>query len=156
MTEPVLRQLVEDFYQARMSRDPVRIALFLDEDVTWSISGPVDLIPFCGKRHGKEAVIDAVVRLAPALMTVTKLEFEEFLIDGDRAAAFTRLTAVRTGTGRVISYQRAEFFRFRDNKIMAYRAILDSLDIAEQVLGRPIDLSLAPKPAGDFGNPIIN
>jgi ketosteroid isomerase-like protein len=154
MTRSLLRQRVEDFYQARMSRDPARIAPFLDEDVTWSISGPVDLIPFCGQRQGKEAVMDAIVRLAPALMTVTKLEFEEFLIDGDRAACFTRLTAVRTGTGRVISYRRAEIFRFRDNKIVAYRAILDSLDVAEQVLGHPIDLSQAPKQAGEFGDRI--
>ena len=126
MTNVALRQHVRDFYQARMSRDPARIAPFLDDDVTWSISGPVDVIPFCGERRGKQAVIDAIVRLVPTLLTVTKLEFEELLIDGDRAAGFTRLTAVQTGTRRVISYQRAEFFRFRDNRIVAYRAILDS------------------------------
>ncbi len=149
MTTVVSHQRVREFYQARMSRDPVKIAPFLDEDVTWSISGPVDVIPFCGERHGKEAVIDAIVRLVPMLLTVTKIEFEELLIDGDRAAGFTRLTAVQTGTGRVISYQRAEFFRFRHNKIMSYRAILDSLDAAEQVLGHPIDLSQSATQASD-------
>ncbi len=137
----VSRQLVQDFYQARMSRDPARIARFLDDDVEWLISGPVDLIPFCGRRRGKEAVIDAIVRLAPSLLTVTKLEFDELLVDGDRAAGFTRVTGVQASTKRVISYQRAELFVIRHNKIVSYRAILDSLDVAEQVLGYPIDLS---------------
>jgi ketosteroid isomerase-like protein len=157
MTNVAMRQRVRDFYQARMSRDPAKIAPFLDEDVTWSISGPIDLIPFCGQRRGKEAVMDAIVRLAPAVMTVTKVEFEELLVDGDRVAGFTRLTAIRAGgAGRIISYHRAEFFRFRDNKIVAYRAILDSLDAAEQVLGHSIDLSQTPKQADDGGDLIIN
>jgi ketosteroid isomerase-like protein len=142
MTNIALRQLARDFYQARMSRNPAKIAPFLDEDVTWSISGPVELIPFCGERRGKEAVIDAIVRVAPALLTVTKLEFEELLVDGDRAAGFTRVTAVQTSTKRIISYQRAELFIFRDNKIISYRAILDSFDVAEQVLGHQIDISI--------------
>jgi len=156
MTNTVSRQLVQDFYQARLSRDPARIAPLLDDDVTWSISGPIDVIPFCGERHGKDAVIDAIVRLVPTLLTVTKLEFEELLIEGDRAAGITRLTAIQTGTGRVISYQRADFFRFRDNRVTSYRAILDSLDFAEQVLGHPIDLSHAGKQALDGSDLIIN
>lgn len=141
MAAAVSRQRVRDFYQARMSREPERIAQFLDDDVEWSISGPVDLIPFCGQRRGKESVIDAIVRVAPALLTVTKLEFEELLVDHDRAAGFTRVTAVQASTKRVISYQRAELFLFRNDKIISYRAILDSFDVAEQVLGYPIDLS---------------
>ena len=152
MKNAVLRKLVRDFSQARMSRDPARIASFLDDDVTWSIFGPVDLIPFCGQRHGKQAVVDAIVRLAPTLLTVTKLEFEDLLIDGDRAASFYRVTAVQTCTERIMSYQRAEFIRFRDNKIMSYRAIMDSFDVAEQVLGHPIDLSHSVKHARGVSN----
>jgi ketosteroid isomerase-like protein len=141
MKNSISRHLVEGFYQARMSRDPALIAPLLDDNVKWSISGPVDLIPFCGVREGKEAVIDVIVRVAPTMLIVTKLEFEELLVDRDRAAGFTKLTAVQRSTGRTISYQRAELFRFRDNKITSYHSILDSFDIAEQVLGHPIDLS---------------
>jgi ketosteroid isomerase-like protein len=152
MPNCISRQLVRDFYQARMSRDPARIAPLLDDDVEWSISGPIDIIPFCGRRRGKEAVIDAIVRIVPALLTVTKLEFEEILVDGERAAGFTKLTAVQISTGRTISYQRAELFRFRDNKIISYRSILDSFDIVEQMLGHPIDLSEAAAKNSDTSN----
>jgi ketosteroid isomerase-like protein len=156
MKNAVLRQLVRDFYQARLSRDPAKIAPFLDDDVTWSISGPIDVIPFCGQRRGKEAAIDAIVRIVPTLLTVTRLDIEELLVDGDQAAGFTKITAVQAGTERVISYQRAELFRFRDNKIVSYRSVLDSFDAAEQMLGRPIDLSPNPKPAHGVDNLNLN
>jgi ketosteroid isomerase-like protein len=139
---PVSRQRVRDFYEARMSRDPEIIAQFLHDDVKWAIAGPVDLIPFCGQHRGKQAALDAMVRVAPSVFRVTKINLDELLIDGDRAASFSRLAAIQSGTGRTITYQRAEFFQFRDNKIMSYHAILDSFDLSEQMLGHAINTSL--------------
>ena len=146
---PVSRQRVRDFYQARMSRDPAIIAQFLHDDVEWMIAGPVDLIPICGQYHGKAAALDAIARVAPSVFRVTKLNLDELLVDGDRAAAFNRLAAVQSGTGRTITYQRAEFFQFRDNKIIIYHAVLDSFDMAEQMLGHAINTSLTNAPS-DF------
>jgi hypothetical protein len=90
-----------------------------------------------------------MVRVAPSVFRVTKLKLDELLIDGDRAAAFNRLAAVQSGTGRTITYQRAEFFQFRDNKIRTYHAVLDSFDMAEQMLGHAINTSLRTAPS-DF------
>ena len=146
---PVSRQRVRDFYEARMTRNPDLIAQFLHDDVEWAIAGPVDLIPFCGQHHGKAAAIDTMVRVAPSVFRVTKLNLDELLIDGDRAAGFNRLAAIQSGTGRIITYQRAEFFQFRDNKILGYHAILDSFDAAEQMLGHAINTSLTNAPS-DF------
>jgi predicted ester cyclase len=83
---------------------------------------------------------------------VTKLNLDELLIDGDRAAAFNRLAAVQSGTGRTITYQRAEFFQFRDNKIRIYHAVLDSFDMAEQMLGHAINTSLTNAPSAFAAN----
>jgi ketosteroid isomerase-like protein len=146
---PVSRQRVRDFYEARMSRNPDLIAQFLHDDVEWAIAGPIDLIPFCGQYRGKQAALDALVRVAPSVFKVTKVNIDEILIDGDRAASFSRLAAVLHGTGRTITYQRAEFFQFRDNKIIGYRAVLDSFDMAEQMLGHAINTSLTNTPS-DF------
>ena len=143
---PVSRQRVRDFYDARMSRDPDLIAQFLHDDVEWAVAGPVDLIPFCGQHHGKEAALDTLVHIVPSVLKITKLDLDELLIDGDRAAGFSRLTAVQSGTGRTITYQRAEFFQFRGDKIVTYRVIFDSFDMAEQVLGHAINTSLTNAP----------
>ena len=58
MTAAVPRALVEAFYKAYAARDAAKVAEFLDDDVEWTISGPVDVLPFCGTRHGKAAVLD--------------------------------------------------------------------------------------------------
>ena len=63
------------------------------------------------------------------------------LVDDNRAAVFNHITSTQNRTGRTISYQRAEFFAFRDGKIAVYRSIMDSFDIAEQVLGHEIDIT---------------
>ena len=33
------------------------LATYLDDEVVWTISGPVDILPFCGQRVGKDAVM---------------------------------------------------------------------------------------------------
>lgn len=151
MTQCLTREFIEEFYRARLSRDPARIEPFLDDDVDWLIAGPIELLQFCGQRRGKAEVLDTLVRLMPSVMHVAKVELEALLIDGDRAATFNRLTGVQSGTGRIISYHQAQFMRFCDNKIVEYRCIIDSFDAAEQMIGHPIPLSDAPQRIDDVG-----
>ena len=152
MTTPVSRSTVQAFFQAFASTDPARLAPFLDDDVTWHITGPVELIRYCGERRGKANVLDLYGRVAPATLRVTAYEPEILLVDGDRCATLARLTGVTPG-GRVISYRCTQFIQFRDDKVIERRAIIDSFDAAEQFLGHPIDLSgavdgLAPPDRG--------
>ena len=51
---PVPRAVVEAFYRALADRDVGTLATYLDDDVVWTISGPVDILPFCGQRVGKD------------------------------------------------------------------------------------------------------
>ena len=139
MSEPVKRELVEAFYKAYVSRDTDKIGQFLADDVEWSISGPVDVLPFCGTRHGKAAVLDMVGRLIPEVFRIFSFVPDAMLVDGEQAATLSRLTA-RSGDGRVISYRLAHFVRFRAGKIVHNRSLIDSFDAVEQVLGHPLDL----------------
>ena len=142
MTTGISRDLVREYLAACISRDPERIARCLDDDIEWSLGGPVDLLPFCGQRHGKREVIDTIVRLVPSLIRLTSMEPEEILIDGDRAATFMRILAVHTATGRTVSYRNAQFLRFRNGKLIEFSALIDTFDVAEQVLGHSINTSL--------------
>ena len=54
---PVPRAVVEAFYHALSVRDMAALVNFLDDDVVWTISGPVDILPFCGQRVGKGLVM---------------------------------------------------------------------------------------------------
>ena len=147
MTVPpaaVARPVVHAFYQALASRDPARIAPFIDDDVRWMIAGPIDVLRFCGERRGKTAVLNLFQRVVPAVLEVTAFAPEILLVDGDRAASFSRITGTLRKSGHTISYRCAHFVRFRCDKVVECRSIIDSFDAAEQVLGHPIDLSQDP------------
>ena len=74
-------------------------------------------------------------------MRMTGMDIEELLIDGDRAAAIIRVSAIHAVTGRTVSYRNAHFLRYRDGKLAELRALIDTFDAAEQLLGHPIDTS---------------
>ncbi len=151
MAQSLTRDFIEGYYRARLSRDPTRIEPYLDDHVDWLITGPIELLQFCGQRRGKAEVLDTIMRLMPSVMHVSKVELESLLIDRDRAATFSRLTGIQSGTGRIISYHQAQFMHFRNGKIIEYRCIIDSFDAAEQMMGHPIELSASQRtaPVGD-------
>ncbi len=138
MTEAVPRSVVEAFYKAYAARDAEKMAEFLDDDVEWTISGPVDVLPFCGKRHGKAAVLDLVERGVPAVFEVYSFISDSMVIDGYQVATLNRLAAKGSADGRIIRYRLAHFMRFRAGKVVENLSLLDSFDAAEQVIGRPL------------------
>jgi len=69
MSKPVPRAVVEAFYQALSIRAFDALAGYLDDDVVWTISGPVDILPFCGKRVGNDVVMRLLAREIPAFLS---------------------------------------------------------------------------------------
>ena len=154
MTKAVSRSLVMEFYAAMSSLECERIAPFLDDDVEWTISGPVDLLCFCGIHRGKAAVMDLFGRQVPSVYQSKRFVPEMILADGDQAAILSRLSATKHGSDRVVSYRVAQFVRFRDGKVIENCSVIDSFDAVEQVLGHPIEVNdgrnLGP-PGGEGG-----
>jgi ketosteroid isomerase-like protein len=147
---PVNRQTLDAFNRAYAAHDPVALAGLIDDNATWSISGPVELLQFCGTHHGKAAVLDMVGRLMPALFVVTGLVQDSVVLEGDRAATLSRLSG-RHSNGRAISFRIAQFIRFRAGKVIDYCSVLDSFDAAEQLLGHRIELDgIKHAEAGDL------
>ena len=138
MSKPVSRATVEAFYRAYGARDIARAAAYIADDVEWSISGPIDVLPFCGVYRGKAAVLDMMERVVPRVFDIVKFEASAMLIDGDRVATLNRLSAEHKGDGRIISYRLAHFMRFRDDKVAENLSLLDSFDAVEQVLGHSL------------------
>jgi ketosteroid isomerase-like protein len=138
MTKSVSRTTVEAFYRAYAARDLKRAAEFFADDVEWTISGPVDVLLFCGTRRGKAAVLDMMERLVPQVFDIIKFVPSTMLIDGDRVATLNRLWAEHKADGRIISYRVAHFLRFHDDKVAENLSLLDSFDAVEQVLGHPL------------------
>ena len=149
MTNPVPPSVVEAFYQAYADRDVERIAQFLDDDVQWTVSGPVDLLRYCGTRHCKAPVLDMFGPQVLAVFRTCHIVPDMLLVDGERAAALSRLVAVKPNDDRTVSYRAAQFMRFRSGKLIEFCAVIDSFNAVEQVLGHAIGLGEGQPAATD-------
>jgi len=138
MAYAVPRAVAETFYNVYAAREIEKIAAFLHDDVEWTISGPVDVLPFCGVHRGKADVLDLIKRRVPEVLRVFSFLPDEFLVEDDQVATLNRLSARRTDDGRVISYRVANFIRFRDDKVIENLSLLDSFDAVEQLLGHSL------------------
>ncbi len=141
MAPSIDRKTVMDFYDALASRDARRIIGFVGDPVDWLLIGPVEFMHFCGQRRTRAEVFELFDRMIPAVLDVTGYVQEYLLTDRDTAAALNRLTAVQRSSGRVISYRVANFMRFRDGQIVEFRAVTDTFDAVEQMLGHQVELS---------------
>ncbi|MEI9805945.1 MAG: nuclear transport factor 2 family protein [Pseudolabrys sp.] len=134
----VPRPVVDAFHKAYATRDPHQVAAFLHDDIEWTVSGPIDVLPFCGTFRGKADVLDLIARLVPGVLRVFSFVSDSILVEGDRVAMLSRQSATRTDDGRVISFRVANFLRFQDGKVIENLSLLDSFDAVEQVLGHPL------------------
>ncbi len=148
MTRPVARSVVEAFYKALAASDFAALAPYLDDNVTWTISGPVDVLPFCGQRHGKDLVLKLLDRDIAVFLEKRRLVPSATLIDGNRAAVFGKLVASRGDINRTISYRICQFVKFENEKVVDYMSLIDSFDAVEQVLGQQITVPGSAR-AGD-------
>jgi ketosteroid isomerase-like protein len=149
MTVTTIRPIVEAFYRASAQRDIAAVMSFIADDVDWLVQGPIDVFAFFGQRHGNAAVLEGYREIARKLQ-VTGYHVEALLVDGERAAALIRLSAIVRATGKVMSVRTSQFSRFRDRKVVGMRAVLDSYDMVEQTIGRALDatpLQVEPAPA---------
>ena len=140
MRDDSVRGFGRAFCDAWMKRQPQDITPYLDEDIEWTVFGPVDLFPFVGRRRGKRAVINFCEQVADTLQ-LKDCEPEIAVGDSDSDARLMRLTAEHPESGRTLSFRMAQFGQFKDGKLVRMMALFDSFDAAEQVLGRNIDLS---------------
>jgi ketosteroid isomerase-like protein len=138
MHQAVSHELLEAFSQAYFYHDAAKVAEFLHDDVLWIISGPVDVLPYCGVHRGKATVLDLVGRVVPSVFKVFDVVRVATLIDGEQVATLNRLSARRCGGGRVISYRLAHFMHFRDGKVIENISLMDSFDAVEQMIGHPL------------------
>jgi len=142
MSDHPMRGFGRAFWDALACGKPEQIAPMLDDNVDWTVFGPVDLFPFFGHRQGKPAVLAMLREIAPRV-ALNGCDTERTLADGDHAASLLRVSVRDLQSHRTLSLRLALFAQFASGKLMTLRAVFDSFDAAEQALGRHIDISQA-------------
>jgi ketosteroid isomerase-like protein len=145
MGDPVSPSLVQAFYEAYAKRDLAAVADFLSDDIDWLFLGPVEIFPFCGHWRGKQAVIEHFSRRMPTLFSLRRMEPDDLVIDGQRAASFSMITAVETGSGRILKFHCAHLVTFRGGKVVSIYAVADTFGVIEQLQG--VEVVIGPSAA---------
>lgn len=118
--------------------DSNRLVAYYDDDVDWLFHAPASIFPFAGVRRGKAEVLKGFAALNQGYR-LADYRVQMMVVDGDCGATLSEGQLIQRATGRTIRVRTANFYRFRAGKVIEYRGFTDSLDIAEQVLGREID-----------------
>ncbi|XUM24435.1 nuclear transport factor 2 family protein [Bradyrhizobium oligotrophicum S58] len=139
MTEHSLWRLSRALHGAINDRHFDDFAELLDDDIDWAIYGPIDMFPFLGARHGRAAVLDAVRQIADNV-SIRRLERETLMLDETSAATMVRCAMTAQDSDKPITARLAQFMQFRAGKLARLRILIDTFDLVEQTLGRPIDL----------------
>lgn len=129
------------FYRAYLTRDPAMLDAILDDDVEWVLTGPAEQFDLYGSRRGKQAALELITRIMPCFFRITDFEFEHLLVQGEHVAAYGQVRAHQRETGRSLCFRGAHFMRFRNGKLVIFRSIADTFDVAQQVVGHPIDVT---------------
>jgi hypothetical protein len=139
MTEHSLWRFSRALHRAINERQPEDLETLIDEDVEWAIYGPIDMFPFLGARRGKAAVLEVVRQIADNVR-VHRFDRETVMLGVDSAASMMRYSLTALDSNKPISLRLAHFAQFKAARLLSMRVLVDTFDLVEQTLGRPIHL----------------
>ena len=139
MTEHSLWRFSRALHRAIGERQTEDLAALIDDDVDWAIYGPIDMFPFLGARRGKAAVLEVIRQIAENV-SVRRFDREQVMLGVDQAASMLRYSLTLLDTNKPVSLRLAHFARFKAGRLLSIRVLVDTFDLVEQALGRPIHL----------------
>jgi ketosteroid isomerase-like protein len=139
MTEHSLWRFSRALHRAINERQHDDLEAVIDDDVDWAIYGPIDMFPFLGARRGKEAVLEVIRQIADNVR-VRRFDRESIMLGVDSAASMLRYSLTMLDSDKPISLRIAHFAQFKAGRLRSMRVLVDTFDLVEQALGRPIHL----------------
>jgi len=139
MTEHSLWRFSRALHRAINDREFAELESLLDDDVDWTLYGPIDMFPFLGARRGSAAVMDVIRQIADNVR-VHRFERETIMLGQDSAASMLRYSLTSLESSKPIVVRIAHFAQFKHGRLRSIRAVLDTFDLVEQMLGRSIHL----------------
>ena len=139
MTEHSLWRFSRALHRAINERQYADIEGLIDEDVDWTIFGPIDMFPFFGARRGKSAVLQVIRQIAENVR-VHRFDRESVMLAEELASSMLRYSLTALDANKPISLRVAHFARFKAGRLASIRVLVDTFDLVEQALGHHIHL----------------
>ena len=144
MTEELHRQRVLNFLEVFYSGDVEGALARCTDDVEFTANAPIDLLPHMGHRQGKAAVGE-MWRTVRTRYSEMRHEVPIIVAEGDTVAVVIRVFFRKRSNQRVVQFDIAAFYTFRDGRIAQIREIIDTFDLVQQVLERDVSAMLTGK-----------
>ena len=139
MTEHSLWRFSRAMHSAINERQLEGLEALIDEDIEWAIYGPTDVFPFFGARRGKAAVLEVIRQIADNVR-IHRFDREAIMLGVDSASSMMRYSLTVLDSDKPVNLRIAHFARFRAGRLFSLRVLVDTFDLVEQALGRPMHL----------------
>jgi len=107
------------------------------DDVDFLTHAPIDVLPHMGPRHGK-AELRELWQTVWSRYQEIRYKAPHVVADGDEVATYLHTYFTKRSNGRIVQFDMAVFYTFRNGQIAQIREIIDSYDLVQQVLEREI------------------
>jgi uncharacterized protein len=110
-------------------KDPAGIASLFDANVLFEIQGDDGVLPWIGRKTGRQAIAD-FIRDVRTLTEPVTFDVEEILASDGRAAIIGALQTRIKATGKIIATQFAIILTITGDVVTRFQMLEDSFDVA--------------------------
>ena len=115
------------------------------DDVEFFSNAPIDILPHLGVHRGKTD-LRSMWETVYTRYSEMRYEAPILVAEGDKVAALIRVFFRKRTNKRMVQFDIAAFYTFRDGRIAEIREIIDTFDMVEQVLERDVSGFLKGEP----------
>jgi hypothetical protein len=141
MVDDLHRQRVLNFLDVYYAGDIEGALSRCTEDVEFFANAPIDILPHMGHHRGRDE-LRTMWQTVRARYSSMRYEVPILVAEGDRVAANIRVFFRKSSNDRVVQFDIAVFYAFRDGRIAEIREIMDTFDLVQQVLERDVAADL--------------
>ena len=149
MTEDLHRQRVLNFLDVYYSGDIEGALARCTDDIEFAANAPIDILPHMGYRRGKAAMRETWTTIH-ARYSEMRCEVPILVAEGDTVAANLRVFFRKSSNQRMVQFDIAAFYTFREGRITKIREIIDTFDMVQQVLERDVSAVLTGHTADEM------
>ena len=144
MMKELHRRRILELLDAFSAGDIERALTFCSDDVNFFSNAPVDILPHLGHHHGKDEVRQ-MWKTVHSRYSSMRYEMPFIAAESDKVAVHLRAFFGKRRNERIVQFDIAIFFTFRDGKIARIREIIDTFDLIQQVMERDVAELIADK-----------
>ena len=111
-------------------RDPTEIAALFDADLLFEIQGDNGVLPWIGRRSGRQAIADFIRDIHTLTEPVT-FDVEDILASDTRSAIIGALQTRIRATSKITATQFAIILTIKGNVVTRFQMLEDSFDVSK-------------------------